>query len=333
MLDFVQTYIDELAITPQTLVVLGAGFGAMLIVFGLSGAIAGKDPVLRRMEEQRRRRRGSTSENGILRHSGDDPRGLMRSLIPSDRRERSEVARQLMLAGISGPHAVRNFYLARLLLGIVLPASLLAVIYASRTGLLALPASLDAAVGGWSQFRIMQILALLVAAGFFGPVYWLRSKAEERRRKIEESFPNALDLIQISVEAGLGFDAAMIRVGNELELTAPEISQELLTAQREIQAGRSRDRALLDMAARTGVDEVSAFASVVLQSMQFGTSISDTLTTYATEMRRNRELRAQEQANKLPVKMSAVMASLMLPALITLTLGPVVIRYVRYFSG
>lgn len=87
------------------------------------------------------------------------------------------------------------------------------------------------------------------------------------------------------------------------------------------------------MAARTGVEEVHAFASVVLQSMQFGSSISETLITYATEMRRNREIRAQEQANKLPVKMSAVMASLMLPALLMLTLGPVVIRYMRMFSG
>ena len=88
-----------------------------------------------------------------------------------------------------------------------------------------------------------------------------------------------------------------------------------------------------DMAARTGVPEVVSFANVVLQSMQFGTSTSETLSTYAREMRKNRELRAQEMANKLPVKMSAIMASLMLPALLMLTLGPVVIRYIRYLHG
>ena len=88
-----------------------------------------------------------------------------------------------------------------------------------------------------------------------------------------------------------------------------------------------------DMAGRTGVEMVKSFANVVQQSMQFGTSMSDALTAYAEEMRNYREMRAQEMANKLPVKMSAVLASLMLPALILLTVGPVVIRYTRYFGG
>lgn len=330
MFDLIQEILSGSTITPQFLIVLGIGCGAMLVVYGLSGALAGKDPVLRRMERQRRR--GGSAETGILRQASADPEGLMKSLIPTDRQERSEIERQLALAGFNSAHSVRNFYLLRLSTGVVLPAALLAVIWASRIGNLPLPAGVEAAIGGWSHLRILQILSLLVALGFFGPAMWINSRAKERRRAIEESFPNALDLMQISVEAGLGFDAAMIRIGNELEETAPALSQEMLTAQREIQAGRSRDRALLDMAARTGVEEVAAFARVVLQSMQFGSSISQTLSTYALEMRNNRELRAQEQANKLPVQLSAVMASLMLPALLLLTLGPVVIRYVRYFA-
>lgn len=320
-------------ISPASLVVLGVGLGAMLVVLGLSGAFAGKDPVLRRMQAQGRARGTARADNSLLRQASVDPRGLMKTLIPVDAKERSVVERQLALAGFTGRHAVSSYYFVRLGLGIVLPGVLLALIWASRTGLVALPASLDARIAGWSQMKILQVLSALVAIGFFGPAMWLRSHGDERRRRISESFPNALDLVQISVEAGLGFDAAMIRVGNELEKTAPDIAQEFLTAQREIQAGRSRDRALLDMATRTGVEEVAAFANVVLQSIQFGTSISETLTTYAQEMRVHRELRAQEMANKLPVKMSAAMASLMLPALLLLTLGPVVIRYMRYFAG
>lgn len=332
MFETLATYLQIAGLTPQMLFVLGTGIGAMLVVFGLSGTIAGKDPVLRRMEAQARRR-PVTEDAGLLRHRSADPKGLMKTLIPADRKERSEVERQLARAGFTGPHAVRNYYLLRLGLGIVLPAALLALIWAARSGLVALPEPVDAKIGGWSQLRVFQALSVLVALGFFGPAIGLRSRAQERRRAIEESFPNALDLIQISVEAGLGFDAAMVRVGNELEKTAPEISGEMLAAQREIQAGRARDRALLDMAARTGVDEVTAFANVVLQSMKFGTSMSETLTTYASEMRRNREFRAQEMANKLPVKMSGVMATLMLPALLLLTLGPVVIRYLQYIAG
>ena len=321
------------AISPASLVVLGVGLGAMLVVVGLSGAFSGKDPVLRRMQAQGRGRGVTRADNSLLRQASADPRGLMKTLIPVDGKERSAVQRQLAQAGFTGRHAVSTYYFFRLGLGIVLPALLMALIWASRTGLIELPAAVDGRIAGWSQLKILQVLSLLVAIGFFGPAMWLRSHADERRRRISESFPNALDLVQISVEAGLGFDAAMIRVGNELEKTAPDIAQEFLIAQREIQAGRSRDRALLDMAARSGVEEVAAFANVVLQSIQFGTSISETLTSYAAEMRTHRELRAQEMANKLPVKMSAAMASLMLPALLLLVLGPVVIRYMRYFAG
>ncbi|MBV1902478.1 MAG: type II secretion system F family protein [Marinosulfonomonas sp.] len=334
MIDTFQAYLSSTELSGGTIAMIGIGLGSMLFVFGLSGAMAGKNPVLRRMSgQQAGRRRATVAENGILRHANNDPTGFFKALIPNDTKERTDVQRQLSMAGLTGPHAVRNYYLLRMFLGMVLPFALLTLVWVSRTGTFVLPPFIDDRISGWSQLRVLQILVFSVAAGFYGPAIWLRSRASDRRREIEEHFPNALDLIQISVEAGLGFDAAMIRVGNELENTAPAISQELLTAQREIQAGRGRDRALLDMAARTGVEEVASFANVVLQSMQFGTSVSETLTTYASEMRVTRELRAQEKANKLPVHMSAVMASLMLPALLLLTLGPVVIRYIRFFAG
>ena len=107
---------------------------------------------------------------------------------------------------------------------------------------------------------------------------------------------------------------------------------ELLTAQREIQAGRSRDKALLEMAARTQVAEVPSFVNVALQAARFGTDISSVLTTYSQEMRARRELKAQEMANKLPVKMSAALATLMLPAIVMMTIGPVALRFVKLWS-
>ena len=180
--------------------------------------------------------------------------------------------------------------------------------------------------------QILQALSILVTAGYFFPLIWLRGRVSDRRQRIEEAFPNALDLMQISVEAGLGFDAAMTRVGNELATVSPDIAFEFLSTQLQVQAGRSRDEAMQDMASRSGVDMVQSFAGVVQQSMQFGTSMSEALTTYAKEMRIFRETRAQEMANKLPVKMSAVLASLMLPALVLLAIGPVIIRYVRFFA-
>ena len=332
MLDTMLAQIEAAGIRPSTLYILGVGIGAMLLVFGLSGVLAGKEPVLRRIEAQGRRR-GKAADAALLRPKAQEPMGLMKTLIPADDKERSDIERQLAQAGFPGAGAVRTFYLIRLGLGLVLPALAVGAIWGIRTGTLPAPDGIVAMIGGWTSARLAQVLSAIVALGFFGPALWVRARASERRRAIEEAFPNALDLLQISIEAGLGFDAAMIRVGNELKSTAPAVAQEFLGAQQEIQAGRARDRALLDMAARMGVDEVTAFANVVLQSMRFGTSMSDTLIAYAGEMRRTRELRAQEKANRLPVLMSGVMATLMLPALVLLTIGPVVIRYIRHIAG
>ena len=333
MFETVQATLGAWGVSPQSLVISGVAMGGLLVILGLSGAFAVRDPVLQRIAQQALRQRPSGVEAGLLRPSDADPKGLMKSLIPTDRKERSQVQRQLAEAGVTGRHGLRNYYLIRLGLGFVLPGVLIAVIALSRTGYLALPEPLAARFGALSQSQLMLLLSMLVAAGFFGPVYWLRAKVNARCQAIDDSFPNVLDLLQISVESGLGLDAAMIRVANESSASAPAISEELLIAQREIQAGRSREKALLDMAARTGVAQVNSFANVVLQSLQYGSSISDALAVYSDEMRVARELRAQEMANKLPVKMSAVMASLMLPTLLMLALGPVVIRYVRYING
>lgn len=335
MLEFLRSLADDIGtqLHPASLAILGVGLGAMLLVFGLTGMFAGRDPVLRRISEHGRSQRRQAVERGLLQHDSKQPTGLMRSLIPADRAERTDVQRQLAQAGFNGPGALMNYYLLRITLAAMLPACLLALVAGSRTGLLALPVPFADTLNSLGQVRMTQLLAVLVGIGFFGPVYWVRGRSSRRRNAITDAFPNALDLMQISVEAGLGLDAAMIRVGNELERASPEISQEFLRAQREIQAGRNRDSALIDMAQRTRVEEVQSFVSVVLQSIQYGSSIGEVLTTYAKDMRLHRELKAQEKANRLPVQMSAVMATLMLPALLLLSIGPVAIRYIRYFGG
>jgi len=306
--------------------------GGFVTILGIAGSFAKPKTVLSRIARQSVRQNTSSFEAGLLMPSDMDPKGILKTFIPGDREERTQVQRQLAQAGVTGPHALRNYYLVRLCLGILLPAVIMALSYLSRTGAVGLPQGLSEWFGALSQSQLLLYLSVLVAVGFFGPVYWLKGRVTERQRAISESFPNVLDLLQISVESGLSLDAAMVRVANESAATAPAISAEFLTAQREIQAGRSRDRALLDMANRCGVPQVVSFANVVLQSLQFGSSISDALAVYSEEMRVTRELQAQEMANKLPVKMSAVMASLMLPSLLMMALGPVVIRYIRYMA-
>ncbi|NUB45297.1 type II secretion system F family protein [Fertoebacter nigrum] len=179
----------------------------------------------------------------------------------------------------------------------------------------------------------MQVIAVSVAVGFYGPGWWLKSRITARQGRIEDGFPNALDLLQISVEAGMGFDAALSRVGAELAVICPDISTEFLTVQQEILAGRDRVLAMGDMATRMGIREATSFVNVVAQPMQYFTSLSEALNCHAVEMRVNRELRAQEKANKLPVQKSAVMEFLMLPALFLITLCPIVIRYMDMYAA
>ena len=333
MLETFQSLSAQTGISLETMLMIGIVCGAVLTYFGIASAVTGKSPAAQRMASVALNQKTTRAEKGLLRSADIDPTGIMKSLLPKDRKVRTKIQMQLAQSGITGPDAVRNFYLVRALLGLLLPAVFIVLITASKSTAIDLPDVMDEKLSDLSQIRIFQVLTVLLWIGFFGPTIWLKSRVKGRKQRIENGFPNALDLIQISAEAGLGFDAAMTRVGNELVTVSPDIAFEFLTAQREILAGQERDKALTDMALRTGVEEISSFANVVLQSIQFGTPISEALTTYAEEMRMNRELRAQEKANKLPVQMSAVMASLMLPALLLLTIGPVVIRYIRFNGG
>lgn len=314
------------------LVVMGVVIGSLLIAYGFFGSLVGADPVGRRYHSGRPVKRRTSFEAGILNNADVDPKGLMKALMPQSREKRTQIRRQLMNAGIVGQNAVAKYYTIRIILAIVLPASYLLLLALRQQTFLPLPEFLANFIDGQSRLVTYYTLSALLVIGFFGPALWLRSKVDMRQIEISESFPNALDLMQISVESGLGFDAAMTRVSNEMEVSAPAISQEFRLVQLEVSAGGEREKALMDMAARTNVDEVRSFASVILQSIQFGTSVSHALATYASEMRISRELKAEEMANKLPVKMSLTMASLMLPALFLLILGPIAIRWVNTFG-
>jgi tight adherence protein C len=330
MFEQIQTFFGNVG-SAGGLVIMGIFIGSLLILYGFFGGLVAADPVGRRYHSGRKGERRSSFDAGLLHNADVDPKGLMKALMPQSKDKRTLVRRQLMNAGIVGRNAVAKYYTIRIGLAILLPSVFLLMIVLRQTTFVPMPL-VGELIDGMSRVMTYYVLTALMLIGFVGPALWLRAKVDERHIEISESFPNALDLMVVSVESGLGFDAAMTRVSNEMETSAPAISQEFRLAQLEISAGGDRAKALLDMANRTGVDEVRSFAGVILQSIQFGTSVADALTTYATEMRIARELRAQEMANKLPVKMSAVMASLMLPCLLLLILGPIAIRWVNTFG-
>ena len=331
MADWLLSIFPALDSNANIILMVGVGIGMMQFVYGAFDALTPANPAARRYQRTELGGRRSSFDAGILYNPEVDPKGLMKALMPVDRGERSKLKRDLRNAGFVGQGAILQFFGLRVGLSIALPMAFVLIVIVRRSGIW-LPAELVWVIDSIPRLVMLQILTLLAGIGFFAPALWLRSKVNGRKHEIEDSFPNALDLIQISVEAGLGFDAAMTRVANEMVHSAPALCQEFRMVQLEISAGGEREKAMMDLAARTGVDEVSSFANVVLQSVRFGTSMSDALQIYANEMRISRELRAQERANKLPVKMSAVMSALMLPAMILLIVGPVVIRWMDTFG-
>lgn len=258
------------------------------------------------------------------------PSGLLKGVVPAKAEERFAVTQGLARAGFRGSNALVLYYVVRIALGFGLPLVFLGMIALARHP--AAPVWMIENFLGLSTRTIVQVIGVLVFVGFFGPSKWLNARIKNRRQKIEDAFPNMLDLLQVGVEAGMGFDQALLKVATEIQSEAPDIAEEIILTLSEIHAGRDRDTSLMHMAKRTGLEEMSSFVNVILQSARFGTPMSDALTVYADEMRNNRELRAHEKANKLPVQMSAVMASLMLPSLIALILAPIILRYMQTFG-
>jgi len=328
--DFLQMLALQLGVSVRALTLAGVGLGTFIILVSLVSAQGKPDPVVGRLRAGQRAKTHTPAATGLLRNIEAAPKGIMKTFVPEEEQERSQVRQQLSQAGFTGAHAVRNFYLLRVIFGIFVPIGVLTFIMSAEW--LDLPPEIDQRIASLSRVQILQIVGVLIGVGFYGPTWWLGSRMRARKLKLQQEFPKALDLLQVSVEAGLGLDAAMKRVAEEMAEISPEISEEFLMVQSELLAGRDRAGAMMSMARRMAIDEAMSFCNVVLQSMQYGSSISEALQVYSSEMRLEREMRAQEKANKLPVQMSGVMALLLLPALLMITLGPVVIRYVRFFG-
>jgi len=315
----------------QVLVLAGLFVGILMVTLGAALAIADRDQVGRRLALAQGDHGASAIE--VRRHlAGEGPSSskLTRFVAPSDERERLAVRQRLVQAGFRGAHAVRNYYLIRSGLGLLLPLPLLIGTFAFALN--AGSFTVDLPIIGFSASSTLVLLALLVGLGFYLPPFFLRRRIKLRQRAIREGFPHALDLMQVAVQAGLGFDAALARVGDELQTAHPFLAEEFLVVVLELRAGKPRDRVLQDLALRTGVEEINSFQTVMNQSIRYGTSISDALEIYAKEMRHKRIMRAEELASQMPVKMSLAMVAFLLPTLFLIFMGPVAIRFIRVIS-
>lgn len=176
------------------------------------------------------------------------------------------------------------------------------------------------------NYQMTMALAILVALlGFYLPDLWLRQKTSSRKTRILKTLPDALDLLVICVEAGMGLDSAVNRVARETRLTSPELSDELNLMNLELRAGKQRQEALRNLALRTNLDEINSLTTLLTQTDKFGTSMADALRVYSDAYRTERYQKAEEVAAKIPVKLIFPMLFFIFPSLFLVILGPAAI--------
>ncbi|MGH9801233.1 MAG: type II secretion system F family protein [Blastocatellia bacterium] len=169
--------------------------------------------------------------------------------------------------------------------------------------------------------------------GAFMPSFMLSRRITKRKNKITRSLPDALDLMVVCVEAGLGLNAALHRVGREMELVDRNLSEELAVTNREIRAGKPRDEALRNLGDRTGVDDVKSLVAMLVQTDRFGTSIADSLRVFADSMRTKRRQRAEEMVAKAAIKLIFPLLLFIFPALLIVLMGPALIKIYELFGS
>jgi tight adherence protein C len=182
----------------------------------------------------------------------------------------------------------------------------------------------------WPIAQTFLIVTVFTLIGFFFPQLWLQSRINARQKDIRKAMPDALDLLTICVEAGLGFEAAMSKVAEKWE---NQLSLALLRAIQEIQLGKARRDAMRDMAERIGIPEMTSFVAAIIQSEILGVSLSKVLRIQSDQMRVKRRQRAEEQAHQAPVKMILPLVFLIFPSIFIILLTPAGIQLSKSFGS
>ncbi len=295
-------------------------FGLMIIV-GVVGIILilatvvmmvnqPEDPLDKLKRDQTARREGEAEVATLRQKEGNAQlQKFAKFLEPEDAGELSQKQLELRQAGYQSRDAVRMFYFAQMALGII--GLILGVIYTN----------IIVEVEMTTQKTIMWTLGP-GAAGYWLPKYWVTRRVAARKEEIEQGFPDALDMMLVCVEAGQSLDQCIVRVSRELKASYAALADEFEVVGQEMKAGKDKVNVLNDMGTRCGVQDISSFVTVLVQSAAFGTSIADALRVYAEEMRDKRVMRAEEAANKLPTKMTLATMMFTVPPLLIILVGP-----------
>jgi tight adherence protein C len=238
-------------------------------------------------------------------------------MVPASAAEARKVQKLLMTAGFRGPNA-SAIYRAIQLASLVMFPSAVAVVF------IAMAWPLNSAV---TWFLVAFIL------GFFLPRFVLDQMIKGRKQRVRWGLADALDLMVVSIEAGLGLNAAMLRVSDELKDVHIDISEEFELANLEIKVGRDRDEALRNLAERTGVDDLRSLVAMLIQADRFGTSIARAVRVFSDSLRTKRRQRAEQAAQKAAVKLLFPLACFLFPVLFIAILGPAMLTLIDTFGS
>jgi len=245
---------------------------------------------------------------------------LGRSVARDKVADHTHVRPKFLKAGIRSDRAPAVFWGAKVVLAVVLPLGFILFRVAAPHVIISTPMSVAIFTG----------LALF---GFYLPDIWLLNKVQKRREHILKGFPDALDLMVVCVEAGMGLDSAISRVAKESRSNNATLSEELHLYNLEIRAGMPRKDALKNLAMRTDLQEMHNLVTLLLQTDKFGTSVSQALKVFSETMRTQRFQRAEEKAAKIPIKLLFPLIFFIFPSLFVAILGPAIIRIVETFAG
>jgi tight adherence protein C len=232
--------------------------------------------------------------------------------LPEEGWERSPLRTRFMNAGWRSASAPTLYFAAKTLLALGLPA-LVALVGAT---------TLDTML----QKRLVYLLLIVACLGYYLPNFILSRKAAARCREIFETFPDALDLLTVCVEAGLSLDRALAKVAGEIHIKSLAVAQELQLVLMEMRAGFTKERALRNLALRSGVEDVDTLVAMLIQSERFGTSMGDSLRVHSDNLRSKRSVLAEEAAAKIALKLLFPLIFCIFPTLMLVLIGPAAIQ-------
>jgi tight adherence protein C len=234
-------------------------------------------------------------------------------VLPRDQWELSYLKSRMVMAGFRQDVAPVIYQGVRVVAALFLPTCYL----------------LSQFIVGIDPIKVTVVSLLLTAAGFYLPTVYLRVRIGKRQKRILKALPNALDMLIVCVEAGLGLDAAIKRVGEEMRLACPELGEEFQLMSLELRAGKSRTDAFKNIGTRTGVAEVKTWIALMVQTDRFGTSVAHALRAHADGMRVKRRQKLEEEAAKTSVKLLFPLIFFIFPAIMVVMVGPAIIQIVR----